>query len=110
MTRFDRVKPERGKGLDYAPKTLGHHLLGLLRLVACAGVLCCGLSAHVEAYVFITSPPTVWPDGTIPMDLTFLPTVPTPLMDGSTSYKAVATNALAAWNLYLNSVPRSEPA
>jgi hypothetical protein len=106
MTRLDLVKPDCGNGPHYAPKTPAHRLLGLLRLVACASLLCCELSTHVEAYVFLTSPPTVWTNGPIPMDLTFLllPTVATPLMDGSTSFKSVATNALATWNLYINTV------
>jgi hypothetical protein len=58
----------------------------------------------VEAFDFITSPPTVWQDGTIPLEMQLGGTLADPLVDGSTSYRAVATNALAEWNVYLNTV------
>ncbi|HEY5912223.1 MAG TPA: putative Ig domain-containing protein [Verrucomicrobiae bacterium] len=110
MTRLDLAKRGWGKGLRYAPKTPDHRLLGLVRLVACASLLCCELSTRVEAYVFYpdTSPPTVWPNGTIPMDLQLGGTLATPLMDGSTSWRSVATNALAAWNLHITTVKFTE--
>src|SRR5437762_12113180 len=104
MTRFDPVNLGCGKGPHYAPKRAGRRLMGLLRMAASASLLWSGLSLPVEAYVFITSPPTVWPDGTIPMDLQLGGTLANPLLDGSTSYRAVATNALATWNGYLNTV------
>src|ERR1035437_2734296 len=97
------VKPECREGPHSAPKTPDHRILGLLRLVSCASLLCCELSNHVEAYVFITSPPTVWPNGTIPMVLMLGPATST-LIDGSTSWNVVAQNALAAWNPYLGTV------
>jgi hypothetical protein len=104
MTHFDSVKAEYGKGPHDATKSPEYRILGLMRLVACVSLLCCELSVHVEAFVFITSPPTAWLDGTIPMDLQLGGTLANPLLDGSTSYKSVATNAFATWNLYLNTV------
>jgi hypothetical protein len=75
----------------------------ILRLMACTGVLWCGLSAQVQAYVFY-DPPAVWPDGTIPIDLEYLSAPIPPLMDERTSWKAVAESALATWNLYVKRV------
>src|SRR4051812_7459243 len=73
----------------------------LLRWCASALVLCWTLSAPVHGYVFLSTPPRLWPDGTIPMDLQLGPTLPTPLKDGSTSFNSAATNALATWNQYI---------
>jgi hypothetical protein len=58
---------------------------------------------RLQAYVFLTAPPTTWPDGNIPMDLQLSgPT--SALIDGNTSWKAVAENALATWNPYVTTV------
>jgi len=105
MIRLDPVEAEGGKGPSYARKTPGQSLLSRLRRVACVALLGGGLSVHVvEAYVLLTTPPTVWPDGTILMDLQLGGTLTTPLMDGSMSFNSVATNALATWNQTINTV------
>ena len=105
MTLLRLVKSECREGPHSAPKTPDHRILGLLRLVTCASLLCCELSAHVEAYVFLTSPPTVWPNGKIPMDLQLGSVAGgAALIDGNTSWNTVAENALATWNLYINTV------
>ena len=105
MTQSHPVKAEFGGRPHYSPKTHDHRILGLLRLVTCASLLCCALSAQVEAYVFISSPPTVWPNGTIPMDLQLGSVADgAALIDGNTSWNTVAQNALDTWNLYINTV------
>jgi hypothetical protein len=76
----------------------------LLRLIACALALFGGLSPRVEAFVFLTSPATIWRDSTIQMDLQLGERLTTPLKDGSTSFNSVTTNALALWNQSLTIV------
>ena len=66
--------------------------------------LCWTISAFSAFGYVITYPPAVWPDGTIPMDLFPLPPYTAGLIDGSPSWRSVAENALATWNLYLNKV------
>jgi len=104
MTRLDLVKREGGKSPLCARKTPSHRLLDYLRRGSYALLLCCELAAHVEAHVFLTSPPAAWPDGTILMDLQLGGTLSSPLLDGSKSFDSVATNALAIWNQSINTV------
>src|SRR2546427_10089351 len=70
-----------------------------LRPIAWVWLFAFAWSARIQAYTFITNPPTVWPDGTVPMDLQ-LGSPSWVLMDGNTSWNTVANNALATWNLY----------
>ncbi len=55
-----------------------------------------------SGYDFITSPPLRWPVGSILMDLQLDATMaPRSLIDGHTSWNAVAQEALSSWNQHL---------
>lgn len=99
---LDLMKLREGQSASSVRGKRVHHICILLRLIACVWLFCCGSPARVEAYVFITDPFAVWPDGNIPMDLYLAGG--SGLIDGSTSWKAVANNALAIWNSYLGTV------
>jgi hypothetical protein len=96
--------PEDRKHSAAVRRMFIHPALGWLRFVAYALVLCSGLSTGVNAFVFLTSPPTVWLDDTIPMTLQLGTTLAAPLSDGSTSYNAVAENVVALWNQHIATV------
>jgi len=81
----------------------GRRIRNLLRPIAWVWLFAFAWSARIQAYTFITNPPTVWPDGTVPMDLQ-LGYASWVLIDGNTSWNTVANNALATWNLYMNKV------
>lgn len=83
-------------------KEAGRSIVDTLRFVALAWLMFITGATRIEAYTF-WSPVSVWPDGTIPMDLQ-LGSSGVALMDGSTSWKTVAGRALAAWNPYIHTV------
>src|ERR1051325_10939258 len=72
-------------------------LRSLLHLASYISLICVVSLARVHAFTFISNPPTVWPDGNIPMDLQL--GYAGDLIDRNTSWNTVAANALAAWNL-----------
>ena len=63
--------------------------------------ICC--SGRVEAFVALSVPPTVWPDGTVLFDLQ-LPGPSRILIDGNTSWEPIAKSALQAWNPYMGTL------
>jgi len=103
------ISPERRKQLrdaEYSPTVRdrpGRCIRNFLGTIAWVWLITFAWSARIQAYSFITNPPTVWPDGTVPMDLQ-LGSASWDLMDGNTSWNTVANNALATWNLYINKV------
>src|SRR5258707_10472343 len=99
MTPTDQPSFQGEKGLCLLRNIRVQRLRSLLRLAACVLLICIASSARVRAYTFISNPPTVWPDGTIPMDLQ-LGSSSWVLMDGNISWNTDAENALAIWNLY----------
>jgi hypothetical protein len=68
------------------------------RVIFYALVFCLGTATCLHGFTFTTSPPSAWPNGNIRMDLQLGSTLGVPLFDGSRSFNAVATNALALWN------------
>src|SRR5438045_4177405 len=104
MTSANCVKFRDGKG----PSPVGYytplHPLGnFLPWIAFVWLLFYGVSPRVQAYVFSSTPPTVWPNGTISMTLKLGPAGRT-LLDGNTSWDTVAQQALGAWNTHLGTV------
>ena len=76
---------------------------GIRRAVIMCLLVLCVVAQKATAYVFITNPPPVWPAGEIKMDLQ-LPGPGYTLLDGNTSWKAVATNAFSILNAYIGHV------
>jgi hypothetical protein len=94
----------RGEGLSRSPcKSASHQIQKFTGLAAWVWLVSFASSLQIQAYTFITTPPTVWPAGTIPMVLMLGPATST-LIDGNTSWDVVAENALVAWNPYLGTV------
>jgi hypothetical protein len=85
-------------------KMSGRNIRTLLRLIVYSLTLFWGVTPRIEAFVFLTSPATIWRTSTILIDLNLGSQLETPLKDGSTSFNAVATNALAIWNPKLTTV------
>ena len=102
ITRATWVKLREGEVPSSMRKNAGHRKANTLQFVAFTWLMFIAVSPRVQAYTFLT-PMSVWPDGTIPMDLQ-LGSASIALMDGNTSWKAVAENALAAWNPYIDTI------
>jgi len=77
--------------------------MSLPRMTAAAAVaawVLLGTSVPTDGYALLSSR---WPNGTVTMNLK-LGAAPRTLIDGNTSWDQVATNALGAWNAYINLV------
>ena len=72
-------------------------------IVFAASFPCATLFSPARAYTFISSPPAIWPNGDVPMVVKMGP-AGRALIDGSTSWDSVATQALATWNSYLGTI------
>ena len=68
-----------------------------------ASFLCAAALFPARAYTFIADPPYLWPNGNVSMVLKLGYTGRT-LMDGNTSWDAVASQALSTWNSYLGTI------
>ena len=67
-------------------------------LLSCSAPFC---PAH--AHSFVSNPPMIWPDGDVGVVLK-LGTPDRTLIDGNTSWEAVAAQALSTWNSHLGTI------
>ena len=75
----------------------------LLPLVACIGLLSLAARERAQAFCYLTSPPTVWPNGNVSIVLK-LGNAGRTLIDGNTSWDTVAQQALTTWNGHLGTI------
>jgi hypothetical protein len=75
----------------------------LLPLVACIGLLSLAARERAQAFCYLTSPPTVWPNGNVSIVLK-LGSAGRTLIDGNTSWDSIAQLALASWNGRLGTI------
>jgi hypothetical protein len=100
------VQPTHLNALD-AAVSLRSPRRTLMRAVAfvpfAALLFCTGHFFPVHAFAFIGNPPYTWPNGNVPMVLE-LGAAGRTLIDGNTSWDAVAQQALTIWNGYLGTI------
>src|SRR6266516_771878 len=106
MSPTNRIKFRDGNVSSLVKAVAGRRFGSLLVVAGFVCLLLTGQSRTAQAYTFSSNPPTVWPDGFILMyllDSTLGPPGGT-MIDGNTSWRTVAENALAGWNLHFNAV------